>query len=94
MFFCRSRYPGSRVGYCVSKKLGKAVVRNKVRRRLRELMRGLEAEVGPHWDLVILAKKSAVMSSFQSLEAGLKRMILALKKKKKRKASSKRSRSG
>lgn len=93
MFFCRSRYPQSRVGFCVSKKLGKAVVRNKVRRRLRELMRGLEAEVGPHWDLVILAKKNAVMSSFQNLEASLRRMILALKKKK-RKASSRRSRSG
>ncbi len=92
MFFCRSRYRRSRVGFCVSKKLGKAVVRNKVRRRLRELMRSLEPEVGPHWDLVILAKTNAVTSSFQHLEAGLKRMISSLKKK--RKASSKGSRSG
>lgn len=64
----RKREPGPRIGFCVSKKLGCAVVRNRVRRRLREVCRGQLANLSPRWDLVILAKPAAVTASFQQLQ--------------------------
>ena len=42
----------NRIGITVSKKLGHAVVRNRVRRRFREIYRLHEAEFGIGWDLV------------------------------------------
>jgi ribonuclease P protein component len=59
---------GGRVGFCVSKKLGKAVVRNRTRRRLREIYRKHSQELDPRCDVVLLARKGAVEASFQRLE--------------------------
>lgn len=83
VLFVRPKNRGiPRVGYCVSKKLGKAVVRNRVRRRLRELVRRLEGEVGPGWDFVILARQAAVEASFQKLHDSLKGLMRKARKKK------------
>ncbi|MBI4307510.1 MAG: ribonuclease P protein component [Chloroflexi bacterium] len=46
--------PYSRFGYLVSKRTGKAVVRNRVRRRLREIVR--LTPISPGWDLVFIAR--------------------------------------
>jgi ribonuclease P protein component len=59
-----------RVGIVVSKKVGKAVRRNRVRRRLREALRALLRE--PGWketaiDLLIVAKPEAVEADYQRL---------------------------
>lgn len=71
VFAHRRRQPGSRVGFCVSRKLGKAVVRNRVRRRLREVVRTHWETIQPRWDLVILARKGALEVSYQSLQESL-----------------------
>lgn len=57
----------SRFGYSVSKRVGKAVVRNKVRRRLREIARSLGPNEG--FDVVIAARPAAAAADFQSLKA-------------------------
>ena len=57
----------SRVGYTVSSKLGKAVTRNRVRRRLREIYRLNPIESG--YDLVIVARSRCVDCSYQELES-------------------------
>lgn len=64
----RGRGRPNRVGFCVSKKLGKAVVRNLVRRRLREVYRRHYEKFEPGWDMVLLARKGAVGTSFRKLE--------------------------
>jgi len=63
------------VGFCVSKKLGSAVTRNRVRRRLREVCRGQLANLSPRWDLVILAKPAAVTASFQQLQKTFQELL-------------------
>ena len=63
----KNRTEGNRVGITVSKKLGHAVVRNRVRRRLREIYRLNEQLVTPGWDIVIVALSKAVGASFPAL---------------------------
>ena len=58
---------GNRVGITVSKKLGHAVVRNRVRRRLREVYRLNEEQFQPGWDIVVVARSRCVGADFGSL---------------------------
>ena len=63
----RNREGINRVGVTVSKKLGKAVVRNRVRRRLREVYRLHESRFLPGWDIVVVARSRAIDASFSDL---------------------------
>ena len=58
---------GNRVGFTVSKKLGHAVVRNRTRRRLREVYRLNEEAFAPGWDIVVVARSRAVQAPFPAL---------------------------
>lgn len=57
----------NRVGVTVSKKLGKAVVRNRVRRRLREVYRLNEQRFAPGWDIVVVARSRCISADFEKL---------------------------
>lgn len=63
----KNRSCTNRVGITVGKKLGKAVVRNRVRRRLREIYRLNEAMFAPGWDIVVVARSRCIHASFQKL---------------------------
>ena len=65
----RNREGINRVGITVSKKLGHAVVRNRVRRRLREIYRLNEQRFQPGWDIVVVARVRAVKAPFSRLTA-------------------------
>ena len=72
MLYARKNRTGTnRVGITVSKKLGKAVIRNRVRRRIREAYRLNEERFLPGWDIVIVARSRAVEVSFQKLSHSL-----------------------
>ena len=73
----KNRTPGNRVGITVSKKLGHAVVRNRTRRRLREVYRLNEQRFLPGYDIVVVARTRAVEAPFDALTAS----YLALAKK-------------
>ena len=57
----------NRVGITVSKKLGGAVVRNRTRRRLREVYRLNEERFLPGYDLVVVARSKSVDAPFPTL---------------------------
>lgn len=67
----KNRSDTNRVGITVSKKLGKAVVRNRVRRRIREAYRLNEEKFLSGWDIVIVARSRAVEVSFQKITESL-----------------------
>ena len=63
----RNRTGMNRVGITVGKKLGHAVVRNRTRRRLREIYRLNEQRFQPGWDIVVVARTRAVKAPFEKL---------------------------
>lgn len=63
-----NRSAANRVGVTVSKKLGCAVVRNRVRRRLREIYRLNEDRFMPGWDIVVVARSRCVGAPFGKLQ--------------------------
>ena len=63
----RNRTQTNRVGVTVGKKLGHAVVRNRVRRRLREVYRLNEERFAPGWDIVVVARSRCIKADFQKL---------------------------
>ena len=63
----KNRTAGNRVGITVSKKLGGAVVRNRIRRRIREVYRLNEDKFQPGWDIVVVARARTVKAPFDKL---------------------------
>ena len=70
----KNRSDCNRVGITVSKKLGHAVVRNRTRRRLREIYRLNESALKPGYDIVIVARSRAVEAPFGKLTASFLRL--------------------
>ena len=68
-----NRLGENRVGYTVSAKLGHAVVRNRVRRRLREIYRLNAPSLRSGFDLVVVARSRAVGCPYRKLEAAFLR---------------------
>ena len=73
----KNRTNSNRVGITVSKKLGKAHIRNRTRRRIREVYRLNEEKFQPGWDIVVVARTRAVDATFEKLT----KSYLALAKK-------------
>jgi ribonuclease P protein component len=66
--YCRrNRLGANRLGYTVSTKLGHAVVRNRVRRRLREVVRLNSSALTQGWDIILVARGRAVGAPFDKL---------------------------
>ena len=63
----RNRTDGNRVGITTGKKLGKAHIRNRVRRRIREVYRLNEDKFQPGWDIVIVARTRSIDAPFEVL---------------------------
>ena len=63
----------SRVGVSISKRVGNAVIRNKIKRRLREIIRKENLPVG--WDMVFIARKKSSVSNQLKLSLSVKSLI-------------------
>ena len=68
----------NRVGFTVSTKLGGAVVRNRVRRRLREVFRLNDSRVKQGYDFILVARTRAVTSSFEELMRTYRKLLKEL----------------
>ena len=72
---CRSY---SRLGITTGVKLGKAVKRNFVRRRIRELYRTHESQLVPGYDIVVVARTRAIVSRYADLERSFVQLMKKL----------------
>jgi len=75
VFYRANELPRSRFGFSIKKALGGAVVRNRIRRRLREIVRCHWLEIPAGWDIVIHPKSSAARATFRALTADLLRLL-------------------
>ena len=73
-----NRLGENRLGYTVSVKLGHAVVRNRVRRRLREIYRLNAPQLKQGHDIVVVARSRAVGSEYRKLNAAFLRACESL----------------
>jgi ribonuclease P protein component len=65
--------PQNRYGFVTSRAVGKAVVRNRVRRRLREAVWSLSVEDG--WDVVVIGRRSAAEATYWQLRESLATLL-------------------
>ncbi len=64
-----------RYGISTGRRLGGAVRRNRVRRRLREILRRLPNDSGHGWDILIAVRPAAVDASYDELRVALERLL-------------------
>lgn len=75
----RNQAGTTRMGFTVSTKVGNAVVRNRIRRKLRELYRQRRASLPPGVDVVIVARTSAAQADFQRLSRAFDQIAARLR---------------
>jgi ribonuclease P protein component len=63
----------TRFGFVVSRRLGKATVRNRVKRRLREIVR--QTPVQPGWDIILISRVPAAGMNFTGLKKSVKTLL-------------------
>jgi ribonuclease P protein component len=68
-----------RYGISTGRRLGGAVRRNRVRRRLREILRHSPNDTGRGWDILIVVRPSAVDASYEELRDGLERLLWSVR---------------
>jgi ribonuclease P protein component len=75
VFFRPNGLDLSRFGWSIKKALGGAVRRNRIRRRLREIVRLHRQEIASGWDIVIHPRSSVAIAAFPALAAELLRLL-------------------
>lgn len=61
----------TRVGYSITKKIGNSVVRNKVRRRMKEIYRLNFDNLKDGYDLIFIPKRNVVDISYKEMESAM-----------------------
>lgn len=75
IFLRANHLPQSRFGFSIKKALGGSVVRNRIRRRVREIVRCHRLEIPAGWDIVIHPKSAAARAPFATLTAELLQLL-------------------
>lgn len=69
----------SSVGIITSKKLGGAVVRNRAKRRLREIVRKIAVDIPSDSDLIFIVKKAFCKTTSELIELEIRRLLSKIK---------------
>lgn len=75
VFFRANQLPQSRFGFSIKKAIGGAVVRNRIRRRVREIVRIHRQEIAAGWDFVVHPKKAVARAEFELLTAEFLKLV-------------------
>ena len=75
IFVLKNDYDFNRLGIIVKKEIGKAVVRNKIKRRLKETSRLLNKKLLPGYDIIVMAKNNIREASYFELYYDLEGLL-------------------
>lgn len=67
--------PISRFGFSVSKRVGRAVIRNLVRRRVREAVRLRLSDIAPGYDVVFIARLPVAQATYRQIESSVDQLL-------------------
>jgi ribonuclease P protein component len=73
--FVRTDLETTRFGLSTGRRLGGAVVRNRVRRRLREALRVMAPSFQPGWDVLMFARPAIVEADHDTLVGAVRRLL-------------------
>ena len=76
LYVTSSRTKDIKVGFAVTKKIGKAVVRNAVRRRLREIVQKHLPKLKQNYNIILVARDNVADFSFENLDKQFSNLIL------------------
>jgi ribonuclease P protein component len=65
----------SRFGFAASKRIGQAVVRNRVRRRMREAVRVRRAAIADGWDMVFIARSAVANTTYAEISCAVEDLL-------------------
>ncbi|NOY70417.1 MAG: ribonuclease P protein component [Deltaproteobacteria bacterium] len=77
--FLPGQYDHNRLGITVTRRVGNAVVRNRIKRAAREAFRHNRFVIEGNWDLNVIAKKPSADISSGRLQASLKKLFSKIK---------------
>jgi len=66
----------SRFAVVASKKIGTAVVRNRVRRRIKACLQEQWKHINPGWDLIFYSRTAIITADYQEIEGAIKHLLL------------------
>ncbi|TME44124.1 MAG: ribonuclease P protein component [Chloroflexi bacterium] len=75
LYIAPNELEGTRVGITVSRRVGNAVVRNRVRRRLREALRARFSHLSPGSDVLVVARPASAQATWAELNAALDTLL-------------------
>jgi ribonuclease P protein component len=65
----------ARFGFVVGKKVGNAVERNRMKRRMREVVRSCYEQITPGWDVILIARRGAENADYVTLQAAIENLL-------------------
>ncbi len=79
VYVLKNKLKKNRIGFTTSKKLGNAVSRNRIRRRVREAFYSEKLETKHTYDIVIVCRKKAEYAKFDMIKREMKKILGNLK---------------
>lgn len=75
LYIIRNNSKENRIGFSVSKKVGKAIVRNRVKRLLRENFRNLNADLKKGYDMIFISRVVAKDATYEQIRKSMEKLI-------------------